>query len=156
MTKEYMFTLPIGDWSDDGHGKCEYYTARSNKTIKKVREVHFQMKNKLGYDIEELACEYGVSYIASEIMDDIIKLGFHEYIKSFCKYKYSIKDYYEKEDEDYYYVTSEGMAYLWVFLLMKTDKSLKLEILKTPESLSFYGFDDKGRHIGFVGYGCFN
>jgi len=48
------------------------------------------------------------------------------------------------------------MANLWVLLLMKTDPSLEMKI--APEErvmLTFYGLDDKGRHIGCVGYGLF-
>ena len=49
------------------------------------------------------------------------------------------------------------MARLWIFLLQKADPSLKLEIKDDDiPNLQFCGADDKGRHIGKVGYGLFS
>lgn len=53
-------------------------------------------------------------------------------------------------------VSVPEMARLWIFLLQKTNPSLKLKIVKDDiPRLQFYGFDEKGRHIGGVGYGLF-
>lgn len=41
MTEQYRFTIPIGDWSDDGHGKCEYFQFSSNLPVEEVREAYF-------------------------------------------------------------------------------------------------------------------
>ena len=40
---KYLFKLPIGDWSGDGHSMCEYIKIRTNKTIEEVREGHFDL-----------------------------------------------------------------------------------------------------------------
>ena len=37
----HSFALPIGDWSGDGHGHCEWFTVRSNKPLEDVRKAHF-------------------------------------------------------------------------------------------------------------------
>lgn len=29
--------FPIGDWSDDGHGQCDYYFANTDKNTQDVR-----------------------------------------------------------------------------------------------------------------------
>ena len=51
---------------------------------------------------------------------------------------------------------AQDMASLWVFLLMKADPSLKLEIIPQEyATLPFCGCDDKGRHIGGVVYCLF-
>lgn len=153
MISEYNFTLPIGDWSDDGHGKCDYYHVKSNKPIDEVREVHFQMREKLGFSVEDIACEYEDNSIPKETMDKIVELGFLDYIEN--NGGASLFDSCLSEWEGKWSVYSTGMAHLWVFMLMKTDEDLNLEIIKSPEMLPFYGCDSKRRHIDFVGYGCF-
>jgi hypothetical protein len=40
---------------------------------------------------------------------------------------------------------------LW--FMTQGDPDLKVSLLPAVETLSFYGFDEKGRHIGFIGYG---
>ncbi len=139
----YSFRMPIGDWSDDGHGKCDYYYIKSNKPVEEVREIHFQILDKTGFDIEETCSEYEDSSISEDQFNELVALGLEA--KRF-DYPYNGR----------VYISSENMCYLWTFLLMKTDATLKLEIEKTPEMLPFYGVDNKMRHIGFVGYGCFN
>lgn len=135
--------MPIGDWSDDGHGKCDYYYIKSNKSVEEVRETHFQLLEKTGIDIEEICSEYEDSSIRLELFKSLVELGIN--IDKFdLPYKGNVG------------ISSENMCYLWTFLLMKTDETLRLEIEDEPEMLPFYGYDDKKRHIGYVGYGCFN
>lgn len=154
---EHLFKLPIGDWSDDGHGECSYYTIKSNKSVEEVREIHFKIKDSLGIDIESIASEYEDSSIDSDIVEKLFEMGFKEFLGT----RYGVcLECENEEDEEYdseWTITSEGMAYLWLFLLMKADSSLKLEFDKTVKipMLPFYGFDEKNRHISFVGYGCF-
>ena len=54
-------------------------------------------------------------------------------------------------------MNAKEMARLWLFLLQKADPALKLTFAEDEEipDLQFYGFDDKGRHVDFVGYGVF-
>lgn len=40
MTK-YLFKLPIGDWSDDGHGYCKDFIIECNMPIEKVFDAYF-------------------------------------------------------------------------------------------------------------------
>lgn len=132
----HQFKLPIGDWSDDGHGKCDYYLIRSNKSVEEVREIHFSIPDNLGVNIEKICRGYEESKMSSDIAEELVELGWE------CS-----KDYMD----------SESMCRLWVFLLMKTDPTLELEVQEENiEMLPFYGFDEKKRHIGFVGYGVFN
>lgn len=139
---EYRFRLPIGDWSDDGHGKCNYYYIKSNKPIEEVREIHFQTKENTGYDIEEICKEYEDSSIDIDLFNELVELGLDV-------------EEFDLPYDDQVMFSPDNMCQLWVLLLMKTDETLKLEIEDIPEMLSFYGYDEKKRHIGFVGYGCF-
>jgi hypothetical protein len=142
----YKFRLPIGDWSGAGHGKCEYYLIDSNKPVEEVREIHFLITLKTGVDIESFCNEYQDCRVSSEIIEALISLGFgvHKLASTFI------------EGEDSYF-RSEDMREIWLFLLMKTDPTLKLEIAEENviEMLPFYGDDAQGRSINFVGYGAF-
>ena len=136
----YKFKLPIGDWSDDGHGKCNYFIVKSNKSVQEVREIHFQIKPMLGLDIHEICGDYEENTIKDENYKILKRLGFKEW-----------DDY-----KDYAWMSSDMMAELWLFLLRTVDPNLQVEIIDDDiPMLPFYGFDEKKRHIGFVGYGCF-
>lgn len=37
---EYTIKIPIGDWSDDGHGKCEVFEIESNYPVKDLQEAY--------------------------------------------------------------------------------------------------------------------
>jgi hypothetical protein len=132
--------MQIGDWSDDGHGHCEDFFIESNKPVEEVREAHFLIKDKTEIDIEKLCSEYEEAYLLSGTKIKLRNLG------------YDLNDF-----EDMDNVGPEEMARLWVFLLNKVNPDLELELVVDDiPTLNFYGFDDKHRHIGHVGYGCFN
>jgi hypothetical protein len=143
--QEYEFRMPIGDWSGDGHSICDYYSAYSNQPVEQVREVHFKAKEVTGVDIEEICNEYDEPIISSDTVAALEKLGF-----DFNTYSAAVCD----GDDSQVYADSWVMVNLWVFLLMKTDSTLKITVQKdsTP-MLPFYSYDAKMRHIGYVGYG---
>jgi hypothetical protein len=140
--QEYEFRMPIGDWSGDGHSICDYYSAYSNQPVEQVREVHFKAKEVTGVDIEEICNEYEESILEQDIVEKLKGLGFN------------FEDYFTEVEEGELYADSWLMVNLWVFLLMKTDSTLRITVQKdsTP-MLPFYSYDAKMRHIGFVGYG---
>lgn len=146
---EHIFRLPIGDWSGDGHSQCDFYTVKSSKSIEEVREAHFKIASKTGVNIEEIASEYQESRVREEDVEKLKELGFESFVSNIKR------DVFENGEDGEWGMYSEGMAYLWIFLLMKADEGLELEIVPNPPMLSFYGFDEQKRHIGFVGYGCF-
>lgn len=140
----YIFKIPVGDWSSDGHGHCKYYTVKSNKPVEEVRETHFKIKETFGIDLNTICRSYQDSSIGDEDYEILKNLGF-----KFDECEFD-------DDEDNAIVYPMGFAEMWIFLLMQTDKELKLEMINNEvENLTFYGFDEKGRHIGLLGYGCF-
>lgn len=144
----YKFNLPIGDWSNDGHGKCKYYLVESNKPVEEVREAHYRIEKVTGIDIHKVASYYEENYINSrEVIQAIIDTGF-DLINNCNEFD---------EEDDYCSFDSYNMASLWLHLLMCVDKDLELKMAteNKVDMLPFYGFDKKGRHIGFVGYGVF-
>lgn len=143
MSQRYKINFPIGDWSGDGHGKCDWFIVESDKPVEEVREAHYLIKDTFGIDLEEeVASEYRDNRISADIVKKLGKLGFN--IESIDEY------------EGNYSVCPSDMLDIWVFLLNKVNSELRL--VYTPDNIptiSFYGRDEKNRQIGFVGYGCY-
>lgn len=147
--KQYTFSLPIGDWSDDGHGECEYYNITSNKPVEQVREAHYKIEEVTGINIEHICQDYEDTDIAADTVAELRELGF----------SFRIADVqYEADEQGSITADAWLMANLWVFLLVKADSELVLVLGNRPKEvmLPFYGFDEKKRHISFVGYGVFD
>lgn len=44
---EYLIKFPIGDWSNDGHGKCDWYMFKSNVPVEELRIAHFKVHDEI-------------------------------------------------------------------------------------------------------------
>ena len=134
----YQFHLSIGDWSGDGHGRSEDFTVASNAPV----EAHYKIPEVTEVDIESICSEYGEDEIDAETVQVLKDMGFQ---------------FENSSGMGEGIVNVPEMARLWIFLLQKADPSLKLEIKDDDiPNLQFCGADDKGRHIGKVGYGLFS
>ena len=156
-----VLKIPIGDWSNDGHGQCDYYKVESNVLVEEVREAHFLIKEKTGIDVGKVCSEYQEPYLTFQTVETLINLGFNTNLildfdeKLFEKAKSANNpDYYEGNADG---VDSETIAHIWLFLLNKVNPEMNLKIIpEKEEMLVFYGRDKKGRHINSPGYGCFH
>ena len=125
--------IQIGDWSGDGHGKCEDFHFKSNKSIKDVREAYFSAKDKYPHLCPEEFCEeYEDGEVPERIITGAKELGF------------------EIDKDDFFL---EEMARYVAWYCKLGDPFLELKLKKAPPTLSFYGYDKKKRHIRFFGYG---
>ena len=138
----YQFYMTIGDWSDDGHGLNRSYLISSNAPVETVREAHYRIKDVTGVDVEDICSEYENDVIDAENVQRLQKIG------------YPLEDI---ATDGTVCMNEKEMARLWLFLLQKADPELKLSFGVKEEipTLHFYGYDEKGRHISFVGYGVF-
>lgn len=128
----FQFLMPIGDWSGDGHGRCKYFLVRSNKTAKEVYKVDEQIKSVTGIDLETICDEEYEQTIWDYQKEELESAGFDT----------SQLTVYEYDDEKFN-MTPVVLVELWIFLLMKTDPNLQLDIIPV-ETL----------HVSnFVGYG---
>lgn len=138
----YQFHLSIGDWSGDGHGRSEDFTVASNAPVETVREAHYKIPEVTEVDIESICSEYGEDEIDAETVQVLKDMGF--------QFENSSRD-----GRRHCQCARDGPTV--DFLLQKADPSLKLEIKDDDiPNLQFCGADDKGRHIGKVGYGLFS
>lgn len=135
------FRIYIGDWSHDGHGHSHAYLVSSNKPVEDVREAHYKIKDTTGIDIEAMCSGWHENAIEPDVFDRIKNLGFK---------------FYNPSTEADHVMAIRDMARLWIFLLRKTDTDLELTLATDDvPSLQFLGYDEKGRHIGQVGYGLY-
>lgn len=171
----YQMKLPIGDWSDDGHGECEYFTIVASKPVEDVREAHFQIEGKLGVNIHSFVNEYEEGTISPEKFLKLLEVpGFKEEFKQtlenneWTQEKQDLLKIFIENDEDpavedlydddfEFTPSTHFMAQFWVFLLNSVDAELNIKFTEEKKipMVPFYGSDEKGRHIGQIGYGCF-
>lgn len=133
MAKTHSFTIPIGDWSGDGHSQCRYYQFTSNKPLTNVREAFFKAQQKaLAPDPVSFCNDYQDYEVPEDVVETLKELG------------YTI-------DPDSF--SAEDMADYVAWYIMQADPKIKLERQPGLQMLPFYGYDDKNRHIPCIGYG---
>lgn len=145
---EYLIRFPVGDWSDDGHGKCAYFLTRSNKSGQEVREIHFSCLDRLGFDIGNICHEYEEFELSLNIFEKLNAAGFN--IEWEGKNEDMVK-YFPNIDSRM--MGTEEVFNLWINILMFLDPELKLVPINEYENINFYGFDEKKRHLRTPGYG---
>lgn len=142
------FKIAVGDWSDDGHGKCDYFMVETDcESIEGIRELYFRIKEKFDLDISEIAKYYGCNEMDVDDYNLLVDLGF-------CPKE----DNFEIIDSDYIGILeTEAIAEIIVFMLNKLDTGYKFNLVSESEvpMLQFWGFDDKKRHLSVGGYGLF-
>jgi hypothetical protein len=131
----HIISIPIGDWSGDGHNENEILYFKSNKSIKHVREAYFTAKEKYPELCpESFCCNYQDYKVPKNVVEDAKKLGFNIDPDNFLP---------------------ETMAEYTSWFCKLGDDSLELTMKNKPPMLQFYGFDKKKRHIGGFGDGLF-
>lgn len=141
----YTIRFPIGDWSDDGHGKCKYFMVKSNMPVKQVREIHFLAPTAVGFNIGQMCSDYECSSLDADIVEKLLAIGIDP------------KKYGMEDDDDDYWMEPESLVDIWIDILKYINTGLDLErITKNDyEDINFYGNDDKNRHLETPGYGVF-
>ncbi len=131
----YSFKFYIGDWSADGHGKCDTFFATAAKPIDDVREAYFAAKTKLPERLcpESYACNYEDATIPDDVVSALRALG--------CPVP-----------NDDAMVGSDEMAAIVVWWINQGDPDVDVRLTDIP-ALEFLGYDERGRHIGSFGYG---
>lgn len=130
-----LINFPIGDWSNDGHGKCETYLISTDLNIEDVREAHFAVPEKLGFDIGDLCNDYGNCYLDEEIQNKILDV---------CTEFNDLSDM----------ISENTMIKIWIGLLNYINPALNLKI-ENIAAINFCGRDKQNRHLNVPGYGLF-
>lgn len=140
----YQIKFPIGDWSGDGHSKCEWFILESNKPLREVRDTHLKSKEVLGFDIGELCSDYCDSFIDEKNFKLLLSNG--------------ILIPTEVEELDNNGLNADNLIDIWVKCLMKIDSGLILTVI--PEtvipSITSYVDIPTYKYIRTPGYGLFD
>jgi hypothetical protein len=137
------FTIKIGDWSGDGHGKCDDFRFKANKPIEDVREAYFAAKKRYPKLCPEKFCaKYEDSSVPPDVRAGLRAAG--------CP----LRDDASLDGEC---LSADEMAKIVAWFIGQGDSDLV--VVPNDEEpvpmLAFYGDDKKKRHIGFIGYGLF-
>jgi len=143
---KYCFRLPIGDWSGDGHGKCEWFSINSNLPLKEIHALYAKTTKRLavrldgsGNPDEVPFANYEECY-TTEGMIKKLGLTLKELDREVC---------YDDIVEDW---DAKDVADLFVRFMVRHNPELKLEL--QPPHRDVFGFGAKP-HIGYIGYGLF-
>lgn len=140
-----QFNIAIGDWSDDGHGICRDYLCTADATIEDLREAYFKLEGILGFKLSDVCGEYGEDRMNPCQAERLFELG----IITESQYNDIIGN-----DPDI--ITAKAMADIVIACLNMINPDFCVRHCK-PQArvpdLHFYGFDEQGRHIDFIGYG---
>ena len=144
--------IPIGDWSDDGHGKCDWFTVKSNFTVEQARDAYFKAVEASGLDIaKEIAHDFEDSGVSERII---------ELLPEFLEYLFErglIVDWSDDEEPEYHVEETSAMAEIVCCFIKRYNSEFEYKIVEDSiPMLPFYGFDEKHRHIGHIGYGLFS
>lgn len=143
------FKLPIGDWSGDGHGKCEYYIVEGNLKDTTALDNAMSVLEKEGVSPRHICQGYEDTSISLEMAN---KIAAYVGVGSFCEvldYEGTYAEEVEKSaqaDKGYYMDDGgpDGMAYLTLTLLNKADPSLELKLIEDKVKLWLPPY-----HIGY-------
>ncbi len=145
---DHIISIPIGDWSGDGHSRCNYHYFKTNKPIKKVREAYISaMNSRPDLSPENFCSDYGEGSIS--LKDFTLVTAEFPSLKKLC---------YDFEG-DFCHVDEEFMVDLTLAFIGLGDPEIKFEGLPEAPMLHFFGYktiNGKPRqHIGGFGYGLF-
>lgn len=142
---KYLFNIAIGDYFEEGHGRCEYFPAIADKPIEAVREANAHIIEKTGIDLTSFATEFQDSLLPESVRQKLLEMG----------YKFQ-RELHEDENGFHFLTKStlsdcpEELASIWVFLLNQVDPELHCELVNPlPVLAADYGQPS-------IGYGIFH
>lgn len=162
----YLVSFPIGDPSGDGHGKYDIFTVESNKTVQELASIHEKCSQVLGFNIEDICCDYEEYSIAPSILAKLLEVSLigdddsikEELIEKAAELNIDLtgktitKDIIEEVlDQDNYLdvLDANFMIHLWLDILVYLDPTLKVSI-KNSDIPSIY------RYVSCPGYGVYS
>jgi hypothetical protein len=134
---KHIFQVPIGDWSGDGHGRCEWFTVRSDQPVEAWREAYLTSQAQW----PELAPDGELSRTPTS--------GWPlDRIREQMAERLDARLYTELADGT---PSSHDILLYTMAFCQLSDPSLSWEH-EPMQMLPFYGQDSQGRHIDRIGY----
>jgi len=138
------FKLPIGDWSGDGHGKCDWYELDTDASINEVRDAYFKAKEMIPTLCPEDICsDYEENYVDLDLAQEIERtLGV------------TLEEWTDDSESTVSVSNNDMIAIVIAFIGVGGVKVTHNSTDSLP-MLCTWGNDVKGRHISHIGYGLF-
>src|SRR5688500_14226193 len=136
----YEITIPIGDWSDDGHGKCRDITILSSHPADRLQEAYRQSVAATGLSFNpqdagtiSLFVEYEDRHISSAALAKLSALGFDTATLLHEEGQYSLMP--NNKEGDYHGAQALADMILWFIRLSLPELEYQR---KTPTYLNGY------------------
>lgn len=140
MKDTFTYKIPIGDWSRDGHGQCDYYTITSNKNADALRVAYNTMA--------DLSPELAPDSFCKGYQDGLVPEHVQAKLKEIGGFYF-----YEYRGEESVEFGSEGMIKYVLWWLKAGDPELELELqVNAPEIILA---ERRDHNTSFIGYGLF-
>jgi hypothetical protein len=129
MPEQHRFYINIGDWSGDGHEKCDRLLHKSNYSVKKLQQAYHKSCSKIGVKLLEVCSDYGEQHLEQDVAEKLLEAGCPmELLKEF-------------EDDEDYIMTAEKLAELLVwFVGVSMPEDFECTLIKEENALNFNGF----------------
>lgn len=149
--------VPIGDWSDDGHGKCDYYFVNTNKTLEELFDLHFLASEKLGFNIGEMCGRYEEYRLKPDMVEKLLAANISKYISRVVS-EFNNPLITEEDFRDYPGDT-RNMAELWFACMKYADPTMEYKVDEEEKVPTLYNWScpaKYGHKFNGPGYGLFN
>jgi len=130
LMSDQLMQLIIGDWSGDGHGRCDRVLVTVNHTAAGIRAAYDIARSATGVCLSDFAALYESGYTASDHMISVLK-----------KYGYTIPQDIDDPIEE--------MVKLYFWFVGLVLKDIKYTIVK-PKVINIHG-----DHRIDLGYGLY-
>lgn len=143
-----LIGIPIGDWSDDGHGKCETFhlLIPIQFTQEMLSENYLKNKELFGFGLTDFACDYEESRITIEDYEMLKTHGF-----AFSETSEEVVDNTHYSGNDFY-LNSKALVEIAVFFIGHGLEGFTARV-KEPD---FYMFGKWQGPETMIGYGLFS
>lgn len=156
-------TIAIGDWSDDGHGKCsnlQVSLSGADVSNKSLNRAYKEAVKATGVDIQELFSEYEVSNIELEDLKKICDSGYqiHLYDSGFADQPIQTWQIFDEIPEQWY-VNNEkhddliSVGHMLMYYLGYGIENFTYEFMKPDYIIGRYTEDAP---VSSFGYGFFS
>lgn len=145
----YTFVVPIGDWSDDGHGKCDMLYVKTNTSRATLFPNYASNVALFGFGLDEIASNYEDSLLPRDAYEILMRHDFQKYAVD-----EEWGEYFPggpQEDSDEIYLSTEKMLDIVMFFYGYGIEDFEWE----PVKLNYPSLVGWGTPVTSVGYGLF-
>lgn len=141
-----LVEIPVGDWSGDGHSRCERFLIQTNKTAAEIADIHAKSAAVIGFDIGTIMSDCDDDTLYDYQIEALRTAGLDIWSKP-----YIMDNVDEWEKEECLVSMSPPMVFaLWMDVLQLTDPSFTWSLVVGEQLVMVRN------RPSIPGYGCFH